>query len=269
MSSDRRLTAIETALSPTELVCRWLDEAHAFDGLDAYTSWLIDQPVDALPQDRLLREAADGVRARRGRRKAAEVDDAVRQAYRGTLFRFELVLRINLVVHEAVERETLVRTVLSLRVAMLLDDKPARDTGVAQAQALLLMDERARYLHQLEAARVAVEAKYLAGRPALFPAELRRWDEARHEADQMVALGARLGELDGWLPSAEPDSPEALEEAIDRLIDDFVEPAKVQALEKLDEGRRAFAIATRWLRGKTAHLSVATDPGSPPTASTR
>ena len=87
--------------------------------------------------------------------------------------------------------------------------------------------------------------------------------------DQVVALGARLGELDGWLPNAEPDSFEAVDEAVDRLIDDIVEPAKVVALEKLDEGRRAFSIVTRWLRGKAAPLSVAKDQESPETTSTR
>ena len=75
---------------------------------------------------------------------------------------------------------------------MLVDEKLARDAGVAPAQVLLLMDGRARYLRQLEAARIAVETRYLAGHPALFPAELRRSDEARHETDQRVALGARL-----------------------------------------------------------------------------
>ena len=87
--------------------------------------------------------------------------------------------------------------------------------------------------------------------------------------DQVVALGARLSELDDWLPNAEPDSFKAVDEAVDRLIDDIVEPAKVVALEKLDEGRRAFSIATRWLRGKAAPLSVAKDQESPETTSTR
>ena len=87
--------------------------------------------------------------------------------------------------------------------------------------------------------------------------------------DQVVALGARLGELDDWLPNAERDSFKAVDEAVDRLIDDIVEPAKVVALEKLDEGRRAFSIATRWLRGKAAPLSVAKDQESPETTSTR
>ena len=67
-------------MSPTEIVCRWLDDAHAFDELDGFVVWLMDQPDEHHVPDRLLREAANGVRARRARGKAGEVDDAIRQA---------------------------------------------------------------------------------------------------------------------------------------------------------------------------------------------
>jgi hypothetical protein len=36
---------------------------------------------------------------------------------------------------------------------------------------------------------------------------------------------------------------------------DFVEPAKVAALEDLDDGCRALRIATSWLRGKMNELA--------------
>ncbi|MEJ7696463.1 MAG: hypothetical protein WKF78_07580 [Candidatus Limnocylindrales bacterium] len=135
---------------------------------------------------------------------------------------------------------------------MRLEDQPDRDVGRQLGRILLLMDGRARYLRQLDAARIAVETEYLAGHPALFPAELRRWDEARHETDQMVAIHARLGDLDGWLPPPETETTEEAEAVVASLSDNFTEPAKVHALEKLDEGRRAFSIATRWLRPKLA-----------------
>ncbi|HLY50803.1 MAG TPA: hypothetical protein VKR21_16565 [Solirubrobacteraceae bacterium] len=38
--------------------------------------------------------------------------------------------------------------------------------------------------------------------------------------------------------------------AVERRVADFVEPAKVAALEDLDEGHRALRVATEWLRGK-------------------
>ena len=52
------------------------------------------------------------------------------------------------------------------------------------------------------------------------------------------------------------------------LVPDLVEPARVVALEKLDETRRAFTIATDWLRSKAqasgADMSDASVPEAPP-----
>lgn len=44
------------------------------------------------------------------------------------------------------------------------------------------------------------------------------------------------------------------------LIADLVEPAKVTALERLGEGRRALGIATSWLRAKLERSPI----GPPP-----
>ena len=85
MTAERRLAKLETALSPTELVLRWLDEAHAFDDLEAYTRWLLDQPPEVFPADRLAHEAADGMRASLRGRPKEEVDNAVRKALREVL----------------------------------------------------------------------------------------------------------------------------------------------------------------------------------------
>ena len=44
MTAERRLAAVETALSPTELVVGWLTEAHAHGGVDAFVrSGLADE----------------------------------------------------------------------------------------------------------------------------------------------------------------------------------------------------------------------------------
>jgi len=59
----------------------------------------------------------------------------------------------------------------------------------------------------------------------------------------------RLAELDGLdpLPAGDPD---AFAARVDQLIADHVEPARVKALDELDEGRRAASIAMRWLLPK-------------------
>ncbi len=250
MTVARRLTAVESSLSPTEIVCAWLDEAHAFDSLEAYVGSQLEQPDDQHVPDRLLFQARDAARKRVSGTKDA--DDQVRQALRETLFRFELVLRINVLVHETLERETLIRMVIGLRFAMLFQEQDDPAAGRSCAQLLLLADRRWRYLRNLSAARETVESAHLAGHAALFPAQERRLHEALQEMGQLVAMAARIGERDGWLPPGEPETPEQTEAIVAGLVDDIVEPAKVQALEKLDEGRRAFGIASRWLRPKLA-----------------
>ena len=63
MTAERRLARLEAALSPTELVLRWLEESHAFGDFDGYTRWLIDQPHAKFPANRLAHEAVEGTRS--------------------------------------------------------------------------------------------------------------------------------------------------------------------------------------------------------------
>ena len=98
-------------------------------------------------------------------------------------------------------------------------------------------------------ARSAVESRYLAGHPALFPAEAVRFTEQLEATQRQTVLAMRLAELDG-LPPGEPGHADAVAVRAETLVGDLVEPAKVKALEKLGDGRRALSIATRWLRGK-------------------
>ena len=59
----------------------------------------------------------------------------------------------------------------------------------------------------------------------------------------------RLAELE-CVPQTIVPPPEAFAAKVASYVADFVEPAKVAALEDLDEGHQAFGIATGWLRGK-------------------
>jgi len=62
---------------------------------------------------------------------------------------------------------------------------------------------------------------------------------------------ARLAELDG-LPGAAAGDSEAMPRRTTEFVADLVEPAKAAALDKLDEGQRALAIATGSVRAKLA-----------------
>jgi hypothetical protein len=57
VSVEGRLAKVETSLTPTQLVLRWLDEAHAFGDLESYVRSQLAEPSAEGPLDRLAREA--------------------------------------------------------------------------------------------------------------------------------------------------------------------------------------------------------------------
>ena len=256
MRAAPRLAKLEASLSPTQLVLRWLAEAHAFDDLEAYLRWLFDQPPDQLPLNRLARQAAEGARVR-GR--SAEQEAAVRGALRATVFRFELVLRITVEAHETLERETFIHVALALLLGVVAFEAGppggAAEPLVDLALCRRLLGQLRTELGALARARATVEERYLDGQAALFPATRRRWAERVGEYEALAALAERLAELDG-LPAAPGEDgaraadPEALDQRVAELVADLVEPARLSALQKLGEGERAAVVAARWLRPK-------------------
>jgi hypothetical protein len=254
VTAERRLAALETALTPTQLVLRWLDEAHAFGDLESYVRAQLAEPSFEGPLDRLAHEAVSGVRASLPGKQPEVVDAAIRSALRETVFRFDLVMRILVTTHELLEREALIDAALSAHVALLTSEGRAarrRDTTYSERFATLrgLLLFRVAELQAAQEARAAVEARYLAGHTALFPDAVEAWDAQVKSTETMADLACRLAELDG-VPPAEPADPEAASARATELVADLVEPAKTTALEKLDEGRQALATATGWLRAK-------------------
>jgi hypothetical protein len=254
MTLVRRVSAIETALTPTELVLRWLDGAHAFGDLESYVRSQLIEPSAEAPLDRLAREAASGVRVSLRGKRPEVVGAAVSSALRETVFRFDLVLRILVTTHELLDREGLIRAALSAHVALLTTEGRAtrrRDRTYlerfARLRGLLLF--RLAELRAAEEARSAVEARYLAGHTALFPDEVTAWDEQLKNTETLADVGCRLAALDGVPPAEQPD-PEAASAHVTELVADLVEPAKTTALEKLGEGEQAQGVAIGWLRPK-------------------
>ena len=68
----------------------------------------------------------------------------------------------------------------------------------------------------MEQARLAVEAKYLDGHAALFPATIRDWTEQVGRSERLAVMAERLAELDGLDPSPTED-PDAFEGGWTRL----------------------------------------------------
>lgn len=254
MTADRRLAALETSLSPTQLVLRWLDEAHAHGDLESYTRSLLTDPPSEGPLDRLAREATQGVRATLRGKRPEVVNPALRTALRETVFRFELVMRMNVTAHDLLEREGLIDTALSAHVALLTSEgreRRRRDATYRERFASLrsLLMQRLLELRAAQEARSSVEERYLDGHPALFPDAVTAWDEQLKSTESIADFACRLAELDG-VPLAEPSDPIVITVRVTELVADLVEPAKAMALDKLGEGERSLAIAVRWLRLK-------------------
>ena len=256
MTLDRRLAQIDEALTPTQLVLRWLAEAHSFGDIEPYVASLLVQDPPVAPLDRLAREAVHGAQtAMRGKRPEL-VDAAVRSALRETVFRFELVMRIYVTTKELLDREFLIHTIFASQLAMLASDGPKErledDSHLQrldQCRRLTLF--RVDELLASREARSTVEARYLGGHPALFPDVAAAFEKQLRSSQEVAATAVRLAELDGLPPVAPPD-PEAFPGRTAELIEDLVEPAKAEALDKLGEGRRAFDIAAGWVRAKMA-----------------
>jgi hypothetical protein len=254
MTLKRRLDAVESSLSPTQLVLRWLAAAHAFGDIEPYVASLLSQEPPVAPLDRLAREAVHGTRtAMRGKRPEL-VEAAVRSALRETLFRFELVMRINVTAHELLNRETLLEALFAANLALLLHDKrkqhPADEDHLHRLAQC--RDLTASQVHELLATREAIsraEARYLQGHDALFPEVVRAFDLQVRRSQELAERAADIAELDGVQPG-EHAGPDALKLRANQLVVDLVEPAKSTALEKLGEGRPAFDIANAWLRAK-------------------
>jgi hypothetical protein len=260
MTFDRRLARIDQTLTPTQLVLRWLAEAHAYESLEAYVSSILDAPGDQQPIDRLCREAYEGAQARLRGKPADQVRAAVRSALRETVFRFELVLRIYVTAHELLDREELTAALFASQLALLAaeeggdhqgDDWHRRRLDQCRRLTMFRVDE----LLASRDARSVVEARYLDGHPALFPDVAAAFEKQLRSSEEVAAAALRLAELDG-LPAAPPPDPEAFNGRVAALVADLVEPAKAEALEKLGEGSRAFDIAMGWVRKKFAVAST-------------
>jgi len=252
MTLSRRVAKVEETLSPTQLVLRWLAEAHAFGDVPAYVTSLLAQDPPVAPLDHLAREAVHGARtAMRGKRPEL-VEAAVRSALRETVFRFELVMRINVAAHELLDREGLIDAALSAHVALLTSEEK-RDALCAERLARLrdLLAARVVELRAAQEARMLAEERYLDGHAALFPDVARAWDEQVRSTDIIADMAVRLAEIDGVPPAAPPD-PEAPSRRTAELVADLAEPAKAEALDKLGEGRQALGIAAGWVRNKFA-----------------
>jgi hypothetical protein len=254
MTADRRLKAIEASLTPSELVLRWLAEAHAHDSFDAYTRALLGQDPDNLPMDRLAREAEECARARSRGKPREDVQAAVRRAVVGTVFRAQLVLRINALTQEFLDREVLIHAAFTAYLAMAVNPprrRPKSGPVVGHTELRNACIARVSELHAFEEARARVERTHLGGATALFPAAVREWEAQRTRTETLGVMAIRMAELDG-IDVLPPNDMAAFDGCVAQIVADHVEPARSKAYDQLGDGRRALSIAVAWLRPKVS-----------------
>jgi hypothetical protein len=249
---DRRLDKVEAGLSPTELILRWLAEAHAHDDFSAYTRSLVATEWPVFPLDRLADAAkANATQQARGLPRE-EAEAAINRAIVAAVFRFQLVLRINYLAHDFLDREILILAALAAYVALATSDGEETAARASFIKPVVMRDvlfARVNELHALEAAREAVEARYLDGVAALFPAGQRAWAEQRTRSETAAVMALRLADLDG-AEERPDDDPVVFDARVGQLVADHVEPARSNAWDQLGDGRRAQGLAIRWLRPK-------------------
>jgi hypothetical protein len=252
LSAERRLAAIEASLSPTELVLRWLAEAHAYDDFTTYSESLFDQDPSDLPMDRLAREAQTSARARSRGLPKDDVAAAVRKALVETIFKAQLVLRINALTQGFIDREVLIAGALSAHLGLAVhagSGQPIDKASVGLVQVRDVLFARVAEVHAFESARATVERRHLDGATALFPAAVREWAEQRTQSEMLAVAAFRIAELDGFDPPP-PDDGAALDARVAQLVADHVEPARSKAYYELGDGRRGLSLAIGWLRSK-------------------
>jgi hypothetical protein len=124
---DRRLAKVEASLSPSALVLRWLAEAHTFDDFNTYTRSLVEVEWPVFPLDRLAREAKSSATQQVRGQPREEADAAINRAIVETVFRFQLVLRINVLAQEFLDRELLIQGALGAYLALAISDGATAD----------------------------------------------------------------------------------------------------------------------------------------------
>jgi len=257
-ANERRLTKIETSLTPTQAIVLWLEEAHQFDSFPAYASWLKDQPDSAYPLHRLPHQVEQAtLDALRGQPRE-RVDFAVRRQVRDVIFLFKLDFVLNVAVHEEQLPQSLSRLLLIDKLDVVRSRLDAQAGGrgsrnrreEAQQQGEVWRSLAGvfygRY-RSLARALLACQQRYFAGVDLLFP-------ESRRELADMAEQWEFLEQLYNGTVAQGLGGPVELErmtsaaqEPPGRDVAYFVDLAKAETLQLLGETDAAADLVAPYL----------------------
>jgi hypothetical protein len=197
MTTERRIAAVESSLTPTELIVAWLTEAQVHSGVDALVRATLAEENFVPPLNRLGHAASDAARTRMNDKPRDEINRTCDQAVRETFFRFHLAMRIVTVCHDILERDFLLTALYSTRMALLLRESedgvhPDYLKEIEQLRDLVSLSLRS--FKAVGAAREEVERRYLAGHAALFPDDAARWTDQLTTSETLEASVIRWRE---------------------------------------------------------------------------
>lgn len=250
-TAERRIAAVESQLTSTERVVAWLEEAHAYGSIDTYFDAQLAQEPVIMPLDRLVHDTVEAARAQNPGLPRLQAAAAQDRAVIATVFRFQLALGVITATHAALDREVYLQIIVASQLAMSASDprpnvgEPQRADSLTRSRGLALA--QVTELMTLEAARIELEAKYLAGHTALFPGLRLAWDTQLQEAQTLAAGAMRLGELDG-LAAVGPVLLEPTPERIAERMRRIVAPAKVKTFDAVGDGSRTLEAIVGWMR---------------------
>jgi hypothetical protein len=175
-----------------------------------------------------------------------EADATLRNAVVGTVFRFKLVLRMNVVASEVLDREVLIHAALSVAGVLAMEGLSERRGLMSLAGCRDQLFTRVTELLCHDPARAEVEKKYFRGTTALFPGTQRQWDDQVKQSQTMAVMMMRVAELDGLVDPPAEDR-EAVERRVAALVAELTEPARSEAYDEIGDGRRAYAVGRAWV----------------------
>jgi len=271
MTAVRRLAKIEGSLTPTQAVCCWLTEAHAFASLASYADSTLDLPDAAMPLEQITARVETAVRAARKVETRTATGQAVGRAVGDVIFLYELVLGLNVAASECARLGWLRLGLLAGLLEADLPDPGAADPPAPRARPARairgaadparprrdLVEELVDDLHVEAEARSRLEARYLDGVQALFPEGAQGWGRLAEQAQLLASAAATLDQSGraGGRRRRRPSPPERIRSLADRVesrADELADDARAAAFELLGERRWADDLVTRRLRAHRA-----------------
>jgi hypothetical protein len=178
MIKEKRLTHIETSLTPKQAVLLWLRQEHQGRTSMEYLRYMMQQPSSARPRTRVEGQVVDAIRATMKGQDAGRIHQAVRQGQMYADFLIMLVSRTNSVILDNNRSRWLQIALLyeQLRNAALSDDEEKTVN-----EWVVRLRELATELFSLREASELIRDKYFEEEGILF-------EDAIEDLEQQTSL---------------------------------------------------------------------------------